>query len=139
MSQENVEIVRRTFAAWNAGDMDALRELHDPDVIVRAPKGWPEPGPFVGREAVMRQFEQMRGTWDADAIEFLSDFVAPGDRVLVRFVWRGVGHGPQADVELTWVGTVRKSKIFNIEYFWDHSEALEAAGIKELGDVAGEP
>ena len=58
MSQENVEIVRAAFEAWNAGDMDALRELYDPDVIVRTPEGWPEPGPFVGREAVMRQFEQ---------------------------------------------------------------------------------
>ena len=48
MSQENVEIVRAAFAAWNAGEMDALRELHDPDVIVRALKGWPEPGPLSG-------------------------------------------------------------------------------------------
>ena len=95
MSQENIEVVRRTFAAWNAGDMDALRELHDPDVIVRAPKGWPEPGPFVGREAVMRQFEQMRGTWDADALEPIGDFVDAGDRVVVRVVWHGAGHGPE--------------------------------------------
>jgi ketosteroid isomerase-like protein len=35
MSQENVEIVRAVFAAWNAGDMDALRELYDPDVPCR--------------------------------------------------------------------------------------------------------
>jgi ketosteroid isomerase-like protein len=131
VSRENIEVVRRAFAAWNAGDMDALRELHDPDVIVRAPKDWPEPGPFVGRGAVMRQFEQMRGTWDADAIEFLSDFSDAGDRVLVRFAWRGVGQGPEADVELTWVGTVRNGKVFNIEYFWDHAEALEAAGLRE--------
>ena len=54
MSQENVEIVRATFEAWNAGDMDAFRELQDPDVIARAPEGWPEPGPFVGRERLMR-------------------------------------------------------------------------------------
>ncbi len=131
MAQENIGVVRRTFAAWNAGDMDALRELHDPDVIVRAPKGWPEPGPFVGREAVMRQFEQMRRTWDADAIEVLGDFVVAGDRVLVRYAWRGVGQGPEARVELTWVGTVRKGKILNIEYLWDHAEALEAAGLRE--------
>jgi ketosteroid isomerase-like protein len=30
MSQQNVEIVRRGFAAWNATDMDALREYFDP-------------------------------------------------------------------------------------------------------------
>jgi ketosteroid isomerase-like protein len=56
MSQENVEIVRATFEARNAGDMDAFRELYDPDVIARAPEGWPEPGPFVGRERLMRQW-----------------------------------------------------------------------------------
>ena len=31
--------------------------LLDPDVIWRQPEGWPEPGPDVGREAVMRQFD----------------------------------------------------------------------------------
>jgi len=46
MSQENVEVARGFFAAWNAADMDALREMHDPDVIVRTVKDWPEPGPY---------------------------------------------------------------------------------------------
>ncbi len=32
---------------------------------------------------------------------------------------------------LTYVATVRKGKIFNVEYFWDHAEALEAAGLSE--------
>jgi ketosteroid isomerase-like protein len=130
MSQENVEVVRATIAAWNAGDMDGLRELNHPEVIVRPPRGWPEPGPFVGREAVMRQFEQMRATWDADAVELISA-VDAGDRVAVRFVWHGVGQGPEANMEMTYVATVRKGKIFNIEYFWDHAEALEAIGLSE--------
>ena len=37
MSQENVEIVRANFEAWNAGDMDALRERFDRDVISHHP------------------------------------------------------------------------------------------------------
>jgi ketosteroid isomerase-like protein len=68
MSQENVEVVRALFEAWNAAGMDALRELYDPDVIVRSAEGWPEPGPFVGREAVMRWYEQLRETWDAEPL-----------------------------------------------------------------------
>ena len=40
MSQENVEIVRALFEAWNAGDMEAFRELHDPHVVVRTVEGW---------------------------------------------------------------------------------------------------
>jgi ketosteroid isomerase-like protein len=45
MSQENVEIVRAAFEAWNAPNMDALRELYDPDVVWRPAEGWPELGP----------------------------------------------------------------------------------------------
>jgi hypothetical protein len=44
-------------------------EHFDPNVIMRMPDGWPEPGPEVGREAVMRQLGQQRETWDADAFE----------------------------------------------------------------------
>ena len=83
---------------------------YDPDVIMRMPEDWPEPGPFIGREAVMRQFEQLRETWDADALEPISDFIDAGDRVAVRFIWRGAGHGPEA-MEVTAVYTVRKGKI----------------------------
>ena len=81
MSQENVEVVRAGYEAWNAGDMDALRELYDTDVIVRAIERWPEPGPYVGREVVMRWLAQLRETWDADTLELTSDFIAAGDRV----------------------------------------------------------
>jgi enoyl-CoA hydratase/carnithine racemase len=55
--------------------MDAFRELLAPEVVMRNPEGWPEPGPFVGREAVMRQWEQQRDLWDTDALEPASDFI----------------------------------------------------------------
>jgi ketosteroid isomerase-like protein len=83
MSHENVEVLRAFFEAWNAGDMDAVRALHDPHVIQRPPEGWPEPGPFVGREAVMRQYEQLRDAWERDTLEPTSDFIDAGDRVVV--------------------------------------------------------
>ena len=130
MSQENVEIVRALFEAWNAGDWDTYRELYDSDVLVRVPEGWPEPGPIVGLERLMRQFEQMRETWDADALEVISVMDA-GDRVGARFIWRGVGHGPESNMEFTSVSTVREGRIVYQEFFWAHSEALEALGLSE--------
>ena len=131
MSQENVEIVRAAFAAWNTDDMDAFRELLDPAVIVRTLEGWPEPGPYVGREAVMRWWEQVRETWDADPIELISEFIDGADRVAVRLIWHGAGHGPDMNMEMTAVFTVRKGRIFYQEFFWDHAEALEAVGLSE--------
>ena len=133
MSQENVEVVRAAFDAWNAGDMDAWAEQFDPDVIMRNPKGWPEPGPQVGREAVIRFIEQLRDTWDADTFELTSDFIDTADRVVLRFIWHGVGHGPDPNLELTGVYTVREGRIVFFEFFWDHAEALEAVGLSERG------
>ena len=131
MSQENVEIVRAGFEAWIAGDMDTWARLFDPDGIMRNPDGWPEPGPQVGREAVMRFIQQLRDTWDADALELINDFADAGDRVAVRFIWHGAGRGPEADLEMTGVYTVRKGKLLAIENFWDHAEALEILGLSE--------
>ena len=132
MSQENVEIVRAVFETWNAGDMDAFPELFDPDaIIVRGLEGWPEPGPFVGREAIVRQFERIGLNWDVAApLEEIS-LVDGGDRVVARWAWRGEGHGPHWHMEATVVCTIRKGQIFLLEYFWDHAEALEAVGLSE--------
>jgi ketosteroid isomerase-like protein len=131
MSQENVEVVQAALSAWNAGDMDAVRALLDPDATLRPPERWPEPGPYVGQEAVMREWEQVRETWNADVVEPISDFIHALDRVVVRVIWRTAGRGPEPNIELTIVYAIRKGKIFVTEYFWDHAEALEAVGLPE--------
>ncbi len=131
MSQDNVKIVRAGFEAWNAGDMETVREAFDPDVIMRTPEGWPEPGPYVGRDAVMRQLLQNRATWDSDTLEPTSDFLDAGDRVAVRAIWRGAGRGPDSSMEFTHVHMLRKSKTVFLEFFWDHAEALETLGQRE--------
>jgi ketosteroid isomerase-like protein len=131
MSRENIETVRANLEAWNAGDMDAFHELLHPDAILRNPEGWPEPGPHLGREAVIRQFQEARELWDSDVLEPTTDFIDIADCVLVRTIWRGVRHGVDSQLEFTIVFTVRKGRIFGFEYFWDHAEALEAFGLSQ--------
>ena len=131
MSRENVEAVRAGFEAWNASDMDALGQLLADDVVLRLPEGWPEPGPYIGREATIRQFEQNRDTFAADRLEPISDFIGVGDRVVVRTIWRGVGQGPESALEWTVSLTMREGKVINIDYFWQHADALKAVGLSE--------
>ena len=131
MSRENVEVVQAALAAWNAGDVDTLRELYDPEAIMRAPAGWADPGPFVGRDAVMRQFEGSRAAFDANRLEPISDFRHGADRVLVRVIWQGAGRGPDSNIEWTVVYAIRGSRIREHEFFWDHAEALEAVGLRK--------
>ena len=77
----------------------------------------------------MRQWEQQRETWDADVVEPIGDFIDAADRVVVRQVWRGAGHGPDLNMEATLVFTMRKGRVFYQEFFWNHAEALEAVGV----------
>jgi len=129
MSEENVEVVRAFVDAWNAGDMDSVRELLDPDVVLRPVSDWPEPGPYMGREAAMGWYERLRETFDADTVELTRDVTHAGDRVVARWIWHAKGHGPESNMELTTIWTVRNGKLRDAEYFWDHTEALEAAGL----------
>jgi ketosteroid isomerase-like protein len=129
MSQANVEIVRAAFEAWNAEELETLRGLVDPEVVMRMPEGWPEPGPFLGREAVLGEWEQLRGAWDGDTLEPVGEFIDAGDRVVVTFIWRGTGHGPEANMKATGVYTLRESRISVFDLFWDRAEALESAGL----------
>jgi ketosteroid isomerase-like protein len=131
MSQENVKVIRALFDAWNARDMDAVRELYDPDVVMRGVEDWPEPGPYMGRDALMGEWEQIREAWNADLLEPISDFIDAADRVVVRLAWRGVGQGPGMNMEMTTVYMVRNGRIVYQEFFWDHPEALEILGLSE--------
>ena len=131
MSQENVEIMRGTIEAWNAGDMDAFGDVYDPDIVVRYADGWPEGSkPNIGREAVMRQWEQQREPFDRDTLEEI-EVIDLGDRVVMRQMWRAVGRGPDLNIEVTAVSTLRKGKVILVEFFWNHAEALEAVGLSE--------
>src|SRR4029450_12940205 len=95
MSQKNVEVVRRYVETWNAEDMYGVRELYAPDGVMVAERDWPEPGPFVGRDAVMQQVSEARDAFDSDWVEVLNDPVAVGDRGIVGGGWHGGGGGPR--------------------------------------------
>jgi hypothetical protein len=55
MSQENVEVVRGQFEAWNAGNLDQWAEAWDREVVVVAPEGWPDGKVNRGLDACRRQ------------------------------------------------------------------------------------
>ena len=133
MSQENMEIMRASNEAWVAADSARLREMYDPGAVMRTEEDWPEAGPHLGREAVLRFLEELRGTWEAGELEEIS-LIDAGDRILCRQRWHGVGRGPDAYLEVTTVMTFRNSKIVMVEYFWDHERALEAVGLSEQND-----
>jgi ketosteroid isomerase-like protein len=94
VSAENVERVRRHYAAWNNGDIQAATAAFAPDVEWHGHPRLPEPGPYRGREEVerwMAQFQEAWGELSAEPVEL----VDAGDSVvaLVHMTGRGRGSG----------------------------------------------
>ena len=58
VSQENVEVVFAAFRRFEADDMTGFGALLDPGIVATA-AGWPEPGPWIGADALVTQLERI--------------------------------------------------------------------------------
>jgi ketosteroid isomerase-like protein len=131
MSQEYVEIVRKGVEDWNRGDLDAIVEVWDEDVVLRAAEGWPE-RVYYGKDQVRSFYEGYAETVGRESV--IEDLIDAGENIVIaRFRARlsGQESGLEGDMRFSQVTTSRKGKTVLIEYFWDHQEALEAAGLRE--------
>src|SRR5436190_562318 len=122
--------------AFNAGDMDCLRDMYDPDVVIgRVLEGWPETGPFVGRDAVMRQWERSREPWgNTGTLEPVS-IIDAGDRVVARQIAHGVGRGPAFHAEFTTVHRGPETvKRYGLSWAEMMDATVEVRQVFEAGD-----
>ena len=133
MSQENVEIVRAAFAAWNAGDMDAVFALFHPEVVYHPRADEPDPSPHVGRDAYERLIYGFVDSFSEITFEVL-ELIDAGDHVIVSTVLHAVPHGQgSASVRDTYV-FVHKLRDGLVIEGWEYrtkQEALEAVGLSE--------
>jgi ketosteroid isomerase-like protein len=127
--EENVEIIRRAFEVWNAGELDEWKEFFDRDIVVFAPEGWPDGAVTEGLDAWLLQAERLRESWAEARVE-IDDIRAVEDRVLVslRYVTRSET-GLPFDTPLAAVFFFEGRKVTRARYFWKLEEALELAGL----------
>jgi ketosteroid isomerase-like protein len=80
--RENVELMRRAFAAWNRRDIETALELMDPDVEWHPNLQLPDVDPiYRGRNGVRRFFKDFMDPWDTITVEPL-ETTARGDEVV---------------------------------------------------------
>ena len=132
MSQENVEIVRRSFDAWSAGDLARWGSMHHPDVVVVPPDGWPEGEQPHSREEWLAQAARLIDSWTEQRVE-VRRIHDVGGRVVALFEWitRGKGSHIELRTDMALVATVRGGLITRAVYYANHVEALEAVGLSE--------
>lgn len=138
MSSENVELVRRAYAAaveaYKTGDLaPVFAEFADPDIVFSnetVTSGYPERGEWRGRDGLLQfasgQVEAFKEMWMRP-----DEFIDAGDRVVVPLRLGGRGRHTDIEIELSviHVVTVRNGRAARIDVFDRMDRAFEAAGL----------
>ena len=133
VSEEKTELVRLHFQCFNAGDVDGLLDLFSEDAVVETDARFPEGGVFEGRAALRRLYEGFHEGWEGGSVAEIARMAeAPGNVVLVDFVWRGTGDASRIETrnEISGLWSVRAGRITRVRYFFERDEALAAAGLE---------
>ena len=133
MSQENVEIVRRFWEAWERGDLDAVFAVYDPAVVWVSHMGPVEMrDPYVGHDGVRRAWREFLEPFD-DVENNADTFIDAGDSVVVG--WQISGRGKTSEARVSVYGwsihTLRNRLLIRVDLFDTKEEALGALGLSE--------
>jgi ketosteroid isomerase-like protein len=129
MSQENVEVVRRSFEAFQRGGPDSMLDLFSDDVITY--RAEPDGATFDGKAG----FRDAAADWTEDFSEWQvlpQEFTDLGERVLVRVlqIAQGKSSGVRVEEDYWFLFELTGSKVSKLSFYSRRTEALEAAGLR---------
>jgi ketosteroid isomerase-like protein len=132
VSQANVDMVIREYAAFAARDWAALAELWHPDIEYEVVKG---AGTFRGLDQITQFFSSYSEMYSEFRVE-AEEIVDAGEHVVAmeRLAARGLkGSNASAWVQdrFARVITFKDGKIWRVKEYATRAEALEAAGLPE--------
>ena len=133
MSQENVEIVRSMFEAWNRGDIEGVLAAMDPAIKIDYTAG-AFPGlddSYDGHDRARQYWRDLREPWISLKAEIERMSENEG-KVAVVFTFEGKGRdGIVVHRRLGSVSTLTNGLVSRFDAYADPDAALEAAGLRE--------
>jgi ketosteroid isomerase-like protein len=131
MSQENVEVVKAFFEAYNARNIGAVDRLLHPEAEITTLStraGMPD---HWRQGTTKRYFEQLDEAWTDLRIE-VEDYCELGELVVALGVLRGAGMSSHVEVarDFATVFVVRNSQIVVLDTYDNWNAGLEAAGLR---------
>jgi ketosteroid isomerase-like protein len=136
MSQENVEIVRRLYRAWEQGDFSAHADLFAPDVRsarVMAPDsdGAGLAGEWQGRNGLAENVRLWINAWNDLRVQ-AEEFIDAGDKVVVLTRQTAIAKvsGIPLDREFADLWELRNGTVVELRFYFNREDALEAAGLR---------
>ena len=134
MTQENIEIVRRGNAAFNAGDYVGFAETLHPDVEFRDHAHAADVSEALkGAQALLSLLSEWRESFDEFRAE-ISEYIEAGDHVVCVTRWTGTGKASDAAVDVSQVDVyeLRDGQIVQATLAYpDKATALQVLGLSE--------
>jgi ketosteroid isomerase-like protein len=133
MSDENVDLARQAYEAWNRGELEWLLDHMTEDFEFRPGLGFSDIDPVIrGKEGWRRFAETWREAWEditvtVGRIEDLDDRIV----ALLTFAGTGRGSGVEVSVRVGHVATVTEGRVSKLVSITGWEEALEAVGLSE--------
>jgi ketosteroid isomerase-like protein len=123
--QDNLELVRRGYAAFSAGDTATLTALFTPDVVHHVPGSSPIAGAHKGAQNVLAMYGQLGelsgGTMRVELEDVLTD---GGDHVIAIHRASAERNGKTLSIREALLFTIVDGKVAEIEdFFTDIDEA----------------
>jgi ketosteroid isomerase-like protein len=130
MSQENVEVVRAFFDAYNARDSEAVDRLLHPEAEITTLStraGMPD---HWRQGTTKRYFEQLDEAWTDLRVE-VEDYRELGEYVVALGLLRGAGMHSHVEVarDFATVFVIRNSQIVLLDTYDNWKAGLTAAGL----------
>jgi len=133
MSQANVEIAKKVVDAFNRRDVEGFFALAASDFDwYPAMAATVEGSGYRGRDGIEKFLVDIGDAWGEYRL-VPNEFRDLGDRVLVLGRVEGRGRGSGVPVSTPWgvVYDFRDGKVSRAHAFFDHAEALRAAGLAD--------
>jgi ketosteroid isomerase-like protein len=130
MSRENVELVRRGFAAFEQGDLGGMLDLMADGLVTY--RSDPDDATYHGKEGFLHaatDWSEGFSEWSVVA----ERFIETGDYVVaqVRQFARSQTSGASVEEEFWFVFEVRGPAISKVSFYIRQADALEAVGLSE--------
>ncbi len=131
MAERDVEAVRRAYARFAAGELDAMRAEADPAFELRPPDIYPEgPRTYLGIDGFMAWLEETREAWGEWRYEPHRYIDAEAHvLVLVKVSGEGRGSGVRLDREVAHVWSLKDGRVAACDVHLDVDAGFAAVGL----------
>jgi ketosteroid isomerase-like protein len=128
---ENIGLVQRATAAFNARDVEAFIAELDPAAEVEPLRALLESKRYAGPEGAREMFADFDEDWEYLRLE-IDDVREAGEEVVLlgRLLSRGRASRVDLEVPIGFVWRVRNGKLVHGKTFSEPADALRAAGIE---------